>query len=271
MMLRPLTRLMTVRVEEDWLVRRDGSMFPVWFSAAPIRLEDGQGVVCAFKDASVERAEAERAARRRIIEASDAARRRLARDLHDGAQQQLITAVMNLQFGMRKLDSDVVEGRVLLATARQQAEDGIAALRDLVAGIHPSVLTNFGLRAAITALAGRTPIGVRLDLFDERLDPAVEASIYFFVSEALTNVVKHAQASEVTVSIAGEEGRLTVEVRDDGVGGADPAASGTGLAGLTDRIEALGGTMEVNSGDGVGTILAATIPVALVGGPVAGG
>jgi signal transduction histidine kinase len=263
-MLSPLSRAETVRVEYDSLVRADGSMLPVWFSSAPIELPDGRGAVCAFKDASVERATEEQRARRRIIEAGDTARRHLARDLHDGAQQQLVMAVMNLQLAQRKLESDQPESRTLLDTALEQAEAGLNTLRQLVAGIHPAILTHLGLGAAVKALAGRAPLPVRLDLLDQRLEPAVEASVYFFVSEALTNVIKHARASQAAVLISADHGKLVVEVADDGTGGADIAADGVGLPGLADRIGALGGKLTIASPAGQGTTLRAEIPLAAV-------
>ena len=262
LMLSPLATNERVRVEQDWLARRDGTMFAVWFSASPIELPDGRGAVCAFKDASPERAGDERATRRRIIEAGDAARRRLARDVHDGAQQQLVTAVMNLQLAQGKLDSDAAAaGFEYMSAGLTQAEAGLASLRDLVAGIHPPILVHLGLAAAIDGLAARLPLPVHIDVTEERFDRGVETSLYFFVSEALTNVIKHAEASNASVLIVAHDFVLTSEVSDDGVGGAAVTPSGSGLRGLADRIDALGGEFTVTSHPAQGTTLRAYVPI----------
>jgi signal transduction histidine kinase len=133
-------------------------------------------------------------------------------------------------------------------------------LRELARGLHPAVLSDHGLRAAVETLAGRTPVPVEIaDILDERLPEPVEAAVYYLIAEALTNVTKYAQASTVRVRVAANDGRVVVEVTDDGVGGADPA-TGTGLRGLADRVEALGGSLEVVSPTGAGTSLRAEIP-----------
>src|SRR5215218_8071953 len=206
---------------EDWLVRKDGSIMRIAYSTAPFDLPDGPGSVTAFMDVEehrrteqaarerdVARARASelRLARRRIIEAADAARARLERDLHDGAQQQFVSAVMNLQLAERIADKDPARSKDLRAQGIELANAGVAELRRLAAGIHPGVLTDHGLLPAVQALASRLPL---------------EVSVYFFVSEALTNAVKHAHADAARVRIATEDGQLTVEVADDGVGGAD--------------------------------------------------
>ena len=201
-----------------------------------------------------------RAVRRRLIEAGDAQRRRLAADLHDGAQQQLTSCVISLQMAQEKVSSDPTKVRQFLESGLEQAKSALDALRDLVAHIHPPILTHLGLRAAVQALAARLPIPVRLDLTDERLPPHVEASLYFFVAEALTNVVKHAQASSAAIRIALDDDYLTVEASDDGIGGAKPATAGSGLTGLADRVAALDGELSITSAPGAGTILRASIP-----------
>jgi PAS domain S-box-containing protein len=198
------------------------------------------------------------AARRRVIEAGDAARRRVTRDLHDGAQQLLVTAIINLQLAQQKLAADPKEAKELLDRGVEQAGDGIDDLRELAAGIHPAILTNRGLSAALEALAATMPLPVRLDLSVDKLPRSIEASVYFFCSEALTNVVKHAQASVADVCISCVGDQLSVEVRDDGVGGADPG-HGSGLAGLADRVEALDGRLTLASAPGSGTSLRAEI------------
>jgi PAS domain S-box-containing protein len=264
------------KVGEDWFVRKDGSMVPLAYTASPIAAPEGLGMVIAFTDVR-ERREAERAARerdvaearaaeardaqRRTIAAADAARRRVTRDLHDGAQQQFVNAVINLQLAQSKWSSDRDRARELLDLATDEAQAGIEELRELAAGIHPAILTDRGLGAAVEALADRIPILVSpLEIRAEGLPRAIEASVYFFVSEALTNVVKHAQAERVSVRIVGAPGTLTVEVSDNGVGGAD-LAGGSGLPGLADRVDALDGELAVRSEPGAGTTLRARIPL----------
>ena len=264
--------------DEDWLVRKDGSILRIAYSAAPFDLPDGRGSVTAFtdieahleaeeatreRDIAEARAEELRAARRRIIEAADAARAQLTRDLHDGAQQQFVCAVLSMQLAERKAASDAAMAAELRKTALEQARTGIADLRALAAGIHPGILTDRGLGAAVEALASRLPVPASVEAtLDRRLPAPVEASIYFFVSEALTNIVKHAGADEAWVRLAVEHDRLLVDVRDDGIGGAAASAGGTGIAGLGDRIAALDGTLTVTSRAGAGTALHAEIPLA---------
>jgi PAS domain S-box-containing protein len=267
----------TLTDEEDWFVRRDGSMFPVVYTSTPIDTPTGPGLVVAFTDVEEQRA-AERAARdrdvaqaraeeltvarRRIIEAADAARAQLERDLHDGAQQQFVSAVLDLQLAERRLlEGDADGARELRAEAVALAQTGISELRRLAAGIHPAILTDRGLGPAVQSLAARLPLEVSVvETPDERLPAPVEASVFFFVSEALTNVVKHAGAQEATVRVAAADGGLTVEVCDDGVGGAAPGG-GSGLRGLGDRVGALDGSLELQSPPGRGTTLRARIPL----------
>jgi PAS domain S-box-containing protein len=261
---------------DDWLVHKDGSIVRVTYSSAPFELPNGLGSVTAFtdveeqrraeqaareRDVAQARAEELQVARRRIIEAADAARAQLERDLHDGAQQQFVSAVLQLQLAERKAPSDPDGARALRAQAIELASGGLAELRRLASGIHPAILTDRGLGPAVQSLASRLPLPVSVvETPDVRLPAPVEASVYFFVSEALTNVVKHAQAHEATVSIGAENGGLMVEVSDDGVGGALPAG-GSGLRGLGDRVGALDGTLEVESPPGGGTLLRARIPL----------
>jgi signal transduction histidine kinase len=200
------------------------------------------------------------AARRRVIEAGDTARQRLARDLHDGAQQQFVTALISLRLAQRKWDSDATRARELLDNGVEQADSGLATLRELVAGIHPPVLAHLGLAAAVEASASRLPFPVRVDVTEQRLPGGIEVSVYFFVSEALTNVLKHAQASSASVQISVEADDLRVEVGDDGIGGARPGV-GSGLVGLADRVGALNGQLDVASTAESGTTLSAQIPL----------
>ncbi len=166
--------------------------------------------------------------------------------------------MITLQLAQGKWSSDPHGARELLDTGVEQAKAGLHSLRELVAGIHPAILTDLGLAAAIESLAVGMPVPVRTDIMSDRLPPSFEASIYFFVAEGLTNVIKHAEASEAGVRIAMEAGGIVVQTTDDGVGGVDPAHSG--LTRLSDRVEALGGQMTVSSPLGKGTTLTANIP-----------
>ena len=201
------------------------------------------------------------ASRARLVEASDEARRRIERDLHDGAQQRLVVTALELSMLERKLDQAPEAARAMLARAREQLACGLSELRDLARGIHPTVLTERGLEAALTDLAQRAPLPVDLRVaVPDRLDPTIESAAYFLVSEALTNVAKYADADRVSVDIAATDGAVEVTIADDGAGGAD-AAKGSGLRGLVDRVTALGGRMDVTSPPGQGTCLSARLPV----------
>jgi signal transduction histidine kinase len=199
------------------------------------------------------------ASRRRIVESGDAARRRLERDLHDGAQQRLVSLALGLRMLRQKVEDDP-EALDELEAARTELEHALEELRELARGIHPSVLSDRGLPAALDGLAHRAPIPVELESTpEERLPERVESAAYFVVAEALTNVAKYARATHASVSVSRYDGRVLVEVADDGVGGADPS-TGTGLAGLVDRVSALGGEFEVESRPGRGTTIRAEIP-----------
>ena len=202
-----------------------------------------------------------RASRTRLVEAGFDERRRVERDLHDGAQQRLVALSLTLGMARSAVAADPQRAGELLAGAQAQLDQALAELRELARGIHPAVLTDHGLEAALQALAGRAPLPVELTgTPDRRLPAAVESAAYFVVAEGLTNVAKYAHASHATVSVARENGRALVEVADDGVGGADPAR-GTGLRGLADRVAALDGRLAVRSDLGTGTVLRAEIPV----------
>ncbi len=207
------------------------------------------------------RLEALRASRARLVEAGDAERRRLTRDLHDGAQQRLVALMIELQLARERFDNDPPGARELVDSAFANAQAAVGELRDLAAGIHPAVLSQRGLDAALESLASRAPVPVELDAaLPERLPSAVETAAYFVVAEALTNVAKYADATYATVTVTRENGHAIVDVRDDGCGGAD-AATGTGLRGLDDRVGALDGTLEVISPPGQGTLIRARFPV----------
>jgi signal transduction histidine kinase len=201
------------------------------------------------------------AAQRRVIEAADAARRRVTRDLHDGAQQQFVNAVIGLKLAREKWSSDPERAKEMLDGALHEANRGIESLRELAVGLHPAILSNRGLAAALDSLAVRLPIPVVLDVSDLRLTEPIEASIYFFCSEALTNVIKHSGARSAGVKVALDGHRCLVEVRDDGVGGAQPRSDASGLMGLHDRIGALDGILEIVSPLGGGTVVRASIPL----------
>jgi signal transduction histidine kinase len=201
-----------------------------------------------------------RASRARLVEAGDTERRRLERNLHDGAQARLVGVALLLGTARRRVDADPEETGALLDRAMVELRAGLAELRELARGIHPAVLTERGLEAALHALASRAPVPVTLETDSEQRLPApVEVAAYFVVAEALANVAKYAQATEATVAVRRANGSVTVEVTDDGVGGAD-AAQGSGLRGLGDRVAALDGTLSVDSPPGRGTRLHVEIP-----------
>jgi signal transduction histidine kinase len=203
-----------------------------------------------------------RETRARVVDAADTERRRIERDLHDGTQQQLVALAMSLGRAKEKMDTDPEGARELVAQAHQEAKDSITALRDVVRGVHPAVLTDRGLDAALSALAARAPVPVRLDVdVPTRPSPTVEAIAYFVVSEALTNVAKHSAATRATVHVERDGDRLLVSVSDDGRGGATDAAGG-GLAGLRDRVHAVDGTFRLQSSPTGGTTVTVEVPCA---------
>jgi signal transduction histidine kinase len=199
-----------------------------------------------------------RASRARLVEAGDAERRRLERDLHDGAQSRLVALALLLRTARRRVtDDEQLAG--LLDNAQDELRTSLAELRELARGIHPAVLTERGLEPALHSLVARAPVPVTVEACDDRLPAPVESAAYFVVSEALANVAKYARASHASVTVARRNGDLTVEVADDGVGGAD-VARGSGLRGLEDRLAALDGTLSLDSPAGRGTRLRARIP-----------
>jgi signal transduction histidine kinase len=201
--------------------------------------------------------------RQRLVTSQDEARRQLERDLHDGAQQRLVTLSMDLRMAREQaLASGDAELTSRLDAAEQELARSLAELRELARGIHPAILTQNGLGAALRSLAERSTVLVELRSAPEaRYSPEVEATAYFVVSEALANVAKHARASRAWVEVRDGDGRLSIDVTDDGVGGADVHA-GSGLMGLTDRVEAVGGRIGVRSDPGTGTSVFAEIPCA---------
>ncbi len=244
-------------------MRADRSEFPGELTVTRVDLPDGTVFVGFVRDIT-ERVRSEhelRAARRRVIEAADAARERVTRDIHDGAQQQFVNTLVNLQLAQQKLAANPERAQQLLEIAASEARSGIENLRELAAGIHPAILSDRGLAAALVSLVERMPIPVVLDVAVPKLSPAIEASVYFFCSEALTNVAKHAAASTAWVNVVVRDRELTVEVRDDGIGGAAPG-SGSGLVGLQDRIAAFDGYLVLGGTQpGGGTTVTAHIPL----------
>jgi PAS domain S-box-containing protein len=198
--------------------------------------------------------------RARIVAAGDAERRRVERNLHDGAQQRLVTVALHLHLVKRRLETDPNEVPQLVESAQVELALALEEIRELVRGLHPRLLSDRGLETALAGLAERALIPVEIaEAPAERLPPPVEAAAYYLVAEALANAAKHSQASQVTVRVSAQGGCTTVEVADDGVGGADPE-SGSGLRGLADRVAALGGTLAVTSDPGCGTSIRAELP-----------
>jgi signal transduction histidine kinase len=203
-----------------------------------------------------------RASRARIVQAGEDERRRLERNIHDGAQQRLLGLGLALQLARAELGSETNGASSLLAEAEDELRAALDELRELARGIHPAILTDQGLGAAVRSLAERSPVPVTIvSLPDERLDESAEAAAYFLVSESLANCAKYARASTVHVSVAQRNGLTVVDIDDDGVGGAD-SSTGSGLRGLSDRVQALDGTLHVESPTGGGTHIHAEIPCA---------
>lgn len=214
----------------------------------PSRAQELEGAV---KTVSVQR--------QKSLDTAESERRRIERDLHDGAQQRLVALAMDLGRAKEKFDDDPDAARGILDQAHGQAKLALEELRNLARGIHPAVLTDRGLDPALSALAARSPVPVEVDyMVDERLPINVESAAYFVVSESLANIGKHALASVAVVTVEEKAGDLVVEVMDDGVGGAVP--TGNGLSGLADRVEALGGSLYVLSPAGGPTLVRARIP-----------
>jgi len=212
--------------------------------------------------ASADARDALEASRARIVSAGDAARRRLERNLHDGAQQRLVSLALKLRLARAKLPEDPSAASELLASSCDELGEALAELRELAHGLHPALLTERGLAPALAALAARAPFPVDVSVdVDQRLPEPVEAAAYYLASEALANAAKHAHPSCATVIVHRQTDTVLLEVADDGRGGAD-LSGGSGLRGLVDRIEALGGTLQIESPPGAGTRLLARLPCA---------
>ena len=263
-----------IRIERDWWVRKDGSMVPISIHCVPLEIDGRVGTAMTFHDQTVSvqvederrRLEVERArlsevsaSRARIVEAADEQRRRVVRDLHDGAQAMLVRVVLLLE--MARQGGEVPDGaRAEIDDALDNARAAVDALRELARGIHPGTLTRRGLAAAVKHLAERAPVPVTVEIGDDRYPNSVESAAYFVVAEALTNVAKYAGAATARVTATRTPSHLVVDVDDDGIGGAAPSLDG-GLAGLVDRLAALDGTLEVSSPPGEGTRVRGAIPL----------
>jgi PAS domain S-box-containing protein len=244
-------------------MRADGTEFPAEVAVTRTGLP-GEAAFTAYVRDITDRQRAEQelmASRARLVTASDAARQRVTRDLHDGAQQHLVATLMNLQLAEQRWESAPHRARELVGQALEDTRRGIDDLRELAAGLHPAVLTRHGLAPAVRALADRAAIPAEIDVPDIRLPASIEASLYFVCSEALTNIVKHAQATCAWVRLEAAADRCVVEVRDDGIGGAHPRPETSGLIGLSDRVGAIGGTLEITSPESGGTVVRVSIPM----------
>jgi signal transduction histidine kinase len=201
------------------------------------------------------------ASRSRIVAAADETRRRIERDLHDGTQQRLVSLAIELRMAESRVPSEMPEARAMFFRAAKDLTDAVADLQEISRGIHPAILSKGGLTPAIKTLARRSAVAVELDLqVERRLPQQVEVAAYYVVSEALTNVAKYAHASLVNIDVRANESAIELTIRDDGIGGADPTR-GSGLVGLKDRVEALGGTITVAGRSGQGTSVVARIPI----------
>ena len=201
------------------------------------------------------------ASRARIVASADQERRRIERDLHDGAQQRLVTLALNFRAAASDELADIDELRKELTRAADAAAVALDDLHEISSGLHPTILSTHGVEPALRALARRCALPVELDVtISERLPERVEVASYYVVSELLTNAVKYAQASAVRVSVEQDDPTLRLSIRDDGVGGADPSA-GSGLTGLRDRAEAIGGTISIESPIGAGTAVFVSLPL----------
>ena len=249
--------------EQDgrWLTST-GELVDVAWSCTPLpMIDDGRlYLICGTDITERKRHEEEvRTSRTRIVTAADDARRRLERDLHDGAQQRLVALLLSLRATRKEAERDpALQARI--DAAIDELSGALHDLRELARGIHPVALTRRGLPAALRLVADRSPVPVELTMPADRYEEAVEATAYYVVVEALTNVAKYARASSAAVRIDAFDGHLVVEVVDDGVGGAD-AAAGSGLSGLADRVAALDGSFTVESAPGAGTRIRAEIPL----------
>jgi PAS domain S-box-containing protein len=260
-------RIVRADGEVRWVLDR-GQLVPgpggrLWLDGALFDVTERRAAEEALLRREIEAARTEelRASRARIVEAADAARRKIERDLHDGAQQRLVSLALDVRVARGRVAKDPGQAVPFLERMGRELQEASAELRELARGIHPAVLTERGLAPAVAALASRAPVPVEVvEVPEARLTARAETTAYFTVAEALTNVAKYAQATHATVRLGCENGTLVVEVRDDGVGGADPGA-GSGLSGLADRVGAADGELSVLSPVGEGTLVRAVLPL----------
>jgi PAS domain S-box-containing protein len=254
-------RLLGRRIELE-AMRADGSRLPVELTVTRIDLPGRPMFTGHVRDITAvhEARDALRASRVRVVEASDEARRRIERDLHDGAQQRLVALGLTLRLAEQQAARDAAAASELLAEAREDLAEAISELRELARGIHPAILTDAGLDAAVAGLVRRSPVPVeaRLDV-GRRLPAVVEAAAYFTIAEAFANIARHSEATSGRIAMGVADGELRFCVSDDGRGGAS-LEDGSGLRGLVDRLEAVGGRLTVRSAPGEGTTLEGTIP-----------
>jgi signal transduction histidine kinase len=228
----------------------------------PLGTEERMALFAELLDTAIANADSRdqlNASRARLVTEADEARRRVVRDLHDGAQQRLVHTIVTLKLADQALRDGDGEAASLVGEALEHAKQGNAELRELAQGLLPAVLTRGGLRAGIDAVAARLDLLVEVDVPAQRFPAEIERSAYFIVAESLTNIVKHADARQAVVRAVVDDAMLHIEVRDDGIGGADP--DGHGLIGLRDRATALGGRLDIDSPPGEGTVVDATLPL----------
>src|SRR5581483_2902771 len=249
---------------ENVFTNARGEELVIAWQSAPLRDETGRvvGISAGGLDITDRKRHEEelRASRSRLVAAADEERRRLERNLHDGAQQRLVSLSLALRLAQSKATEEPAAAAEIIADASDELAHALEELRELARGIHPAVLTDRGLTAALEGLAARSPLPIDLTPIDRRLPEPIEAAAYYVVSESLANVVKHAGASSVDVRLSAVNGSLLVEVEDDGAGGADPTR-GSGLRGLADRVAALDGELRIESPASGGTRVVAEIPV----------
>jgi signal transduction histidine kinase len=233
----------------------------ITLAAANIQASMARGLLGPSQDqALVQQVSRLETSRTAAVDSAEAERRRIERDLHDGAQQRLVALAAGLGAAREKLDDDPEQARAMVSEAHEEAKAALKDIRDLVRGIHPVILEDRGLDAALSAIVAKSPVPVTLDVqIAERPPAAIESAAYFIVNEALTNIARHASATRAYISIARAGGRLVVEVRDNGRGGAD-ATLGTGLSGMRERATALGGKMYVISPPGGPTTISVELP-----------
>jgi signal transduction histidine kinase len=233
----------------------------ITLAAANLQVSMARGLLGPTQDqALVQQVSRLETSRTAAVDSAEAERRRIERDLHDGAQQRLVALAAGLGAAREKLDDDPEQARAMVSEAHEEAKAALREIRDLVRGIHPVILEDRGLDAALSAIVAKSPVPVALDVqITERPPAAIESAAYFFVNEALTNIARHASATRANVSIARAGDRLVVEVRDNGKGGADPAR-GTGLTGMRERVTALGGRMYLISPPGGPTTISVELP-----------